>query len=102
MAEDSMGRAVVVVRRGRQPGDLPLDLLDLRLCRPGSSTARAWSSHQPRPRRITGVDFYDRYLDLREYTDSDAGATLTHVPPRNPRDGCWRLLAGSGCRLGCL
>lgn len=48
------------------------------------------------------MDFYDRYLDLREYTDSDAGATLTHVPPRNPRDGCWRLLAGSGCRLGCL
>ena len=31
------------------------------------------------------MDFYDRYVDLREYTDSDAEATLTRVPPR---DGC--------------
>jgi GNAT superfamily N-acetyltransferase len=96
-----MGRALVVVRRGRQPGDLPLDLLDLRLCRlvhrPPERDPATSHAHGTSPGSTSTIDTWT----LREYTDSDAEATLTRVPPRNPRDGCWRLLAGSGCRMGC-
>jgi GNAT superfamily N-acetyltransferase len=63
--------------------------------RPSVIQPRATPTAHHRGRLLRSIRGLARVHRLRCGSDAD------RVPPRNPRDGCWRLLAGSGCRVGC-
>jgi hypothetical protein len=79
---------------------MPLDLLDLRLChldhRPPERDPATSRADGASPGSTSTIDTWtcaSPPTPMRKHAE--------RVPPRNPRDGCWRLIAGSGCRVGC-